>query len=57
MAFSYLRAMEVQNSKFKLSLDDYINGQQHAIRLQHALDEKGGVLLVFHCTKFDSISS
>lgn len=57
MAFSYFRAMKVQNSKFKLSLDDYINGQQHAIHLQHALDEKGDVLLVFHCTKFDSISS
>jgi len=41
--FKYLWAMKAQNSKFKLSLDYYINGSRmQSFCLQHALDKKRG---------------
>lgn len=44
--------MKAQNSKFKLSLDHFINGQQNAILcLQRALDKKGGTSWL--CTALD----
>ena len=56
--FKYLWAMKAQNSKFKLSLDYYINGQQNAILLSAAcFGQKEGYFLALHCPKFASICS